>query len=249
MDTEQKSSTFQISLSPVQLFAAGIGSGLLVLCAIGFFILLSMYFKGGFSAGGERLNLGTNPSPSAPSQVASVRAVDEKTDHIRGNKNAKVTVIEYSDFECPYCKTFHGTMQQILATYTNDVKWVYRHFPLSFHQNAQKEAEASECLAEQGKFWEFADLIFKETTSNGTGIALDQLPEYARRVGANVAKFNTCLAAGTYAGRVQADEQDGSGAGVGGTPYSFVIGTNGRMQRINGAQPFEAMDAAIKSLL
>jgi protein-disulfide isomerase len=104
----------------------------------------------------------------------TVRAVDAKNEYVRGNASAKVTLIEYSDFECPFCKRFHATMQQVLAAEGNNVRWVYRQFPLdSLHSKARTEALASECAGEQGKFWEFVDSLFKVTPSNnGMDISL-----------------------------------------------------------------------------
>lgn len=95
------------------------------------------------------------------------RAVDTKKEVVRGNPDAKITIIEYSDLECPFCKRFHVTMEQVLATYGNDVRVVFRHFPLdSLHKKARTEANAVECAGEQGKFWEFIDGIFAVTPSN-----------------------------------------------------------------------------------
>lgn len=104
----------------------------------------------------------------------SVRAVDASREPVRGNVKAKISLIEYSDFECPFCKQFHATMQQVLAANEQDVKWVYRHFPLdSLHQQARPEANMSECAGEQGKFWEFTDSVFKVTPSgDGMDISL-----------------------------------------------------------------------------
>lgn len=122
-------------------------------------------------------NSGGTAAPSNPdgSQVLKkVRAVQDN-DHIRGDKDAKVVIVEYSDTECPFCKQFHGTLQQIVSEYApSDVAWVYRHFPLAqLHPKAPKEAEALECAAEQGgndTFWKYTDLVYETT---GTNNALD----------------------------------------------------------------------------
>ncbi len=249
---EQKVSPFH-SFSPVQMFIGGIVSGILVLCTIGFFIMLGLYF--GDDNGSARNNGGAvvNNVPAgdagAPTQVA-VREVDEKTDHIRGNKNADVTIVEYSDFECPFCKNFHNTMNQIIKAYGDDVRWVYRHLPLdSLHSQARKEALASECAAEQGKFWEFADIIFTQTTSND-GLDLSKLPDYAKQAGvANVTKFNDCLNTSKYAGAIQEDEQDAQAAGAQGTPYSVIVGPDGETVVVSGAQPYAAVEASLKQFL
>lgn len=188
-----------------------------------------------------------DPNAAAPAAAGPVKPVDDK-DHITGAKNAKVTLIEYSDFECPFCKRHFATMQQVLKDYPNDVRVVYRHFPLSFHQNAEKEAEASECVAELGgndAFWKFHDKIFTETTSNGTGIALERLGPMAKEIGVNQAEFQKCLDSNKYAAKVAQEEQEGGDAGVNGTPATFVNGT-----LISGAVPYAqfktAIDAALK---
>lgn len=95
------------------------------------------------------------------------RPVDVDKEIVRGNPNAQITIIEYTDLECPFCKRFHQTMQQVLATYSDDIRVILRHFPLdSLHKKARTEANAVECAGEQGKFWEFVDGIFKVTPSN-----------------------------------------------------------------------------------
>lgn len=108
-----------------------------------------------------------NAADLPPEEKVTVRAVDAKKEVVRGNANAKISLIEYSDFECPFCKQFHNTMQQVMTTHEKNVKWVYRHFPLdSLHQQARPEALMAECAGEQGKFWEFTDSVFKVTPSN-----------------------------------------------------------------------------------
>lgn len=188
----------------------------------------------------------------AVAQVGQVKPVDLATDHIRGDKNAKVFVIEYSDFECPFCKRFHPTMQQLFSDYQGKVAWVYRHFPLSFHANAQKEAEASECASEQGgndAFWKYADKILERTTSNGTGFALTDLVPLAKEIGLDDAKFKSCLDSGKYAKHVQQDEQEGQAAGVTGTPGSIIWTKDGKSQLISGAVPLSSLKAVIDQSL
>lgn len=219
----------------------------------GALIAAAVYFRPGSGAG---LKLGSGgdsqPTPAAAPGpvVGEFRAVDEKTDHIRGAANAKVTIIEYSDLECPFCKRFHPTMLQVIKDYGSDVRWVYRHFPLaSLHSQAVAEANATECAAEQGKFWELADKIYEVTPSND-GLDLTKLPEYAREVGvANIAQFEKCVAGSTYGERVNADLADAEAAGGTGTPYSVVIGPKGEKLPIEGAQPYASVKAAIDSLL
>lgn len=187
----------------------------------------------------------TPTQPTAPS--APVKDVDEKTDHILGPKDAKVTLIEYSDFECPFCKRHFETVQQVVKDYPKDVRIVYRHFPLSFHQNAQKEAEASECVAKLGgndAFWKFHDKIFTDTTSNGTGFALDKLGPAAAEAGVNQAAFQKCLDSGEMTALVNQEETEGGAAGVQGTPATYVNGS-----LVEGAVPYATLKAAIDAAL
>lgn len=107
--------------------------------------------------------LGTNKTPSTAPAAGTVSPIDPATDHIRGNPKASVAVIEYSDYQCPFCKSVHPTYQKIVDTYGDDVMWVYRHYPLPFHPHAQKAAEGAECAAELGgndAFWAYSDELF-----------------------------------------------------------------------------------------
>ena len=207
------------------------------------------------TAGTVAANIPSAPSPPTVPDAAPAKAVQPvgTQDHVRGNPKAAVTVIEYSDFECPFCKRHAPTMAQILQTYTDDVNLVFRHFPLSFHQNAEKEAEASECVAELGgndAFWKFHDYVFDKTTSNGTGFALDQLPVAAKAVGVSDAKFKLCLDSGKYAKLVQDQMQGAIDAGVQGTPGNFVINNKTKESKIlSGAVPFSAFQSSIDAIL
>lgn len=250
------------ALTPKTAFTVGLVGGVLALCTVGFFILLSITLSGGDASGlfarktdGAAREAVNQPSAAQPSpRVAQPNtpppAVTDK-DHIRGPKDAKLTLIEYSDFECPFCKRFYPTVQQVLTAYPKDVRVVFRHFPLSFHANAQKEAEASECAAELGgndAFWKFHDKIFERTTSNGTGFALDALAPLAKEIGLNEGKFKECLDSGKYTQYVQDQLDSGAAAGVSGTPGTFVVGSKGS-QLIPGALPFEQIKQVIDSLL
>ncbi len=219
-------------------------------------IAAAIYFGSGGSGGSNTVDtqgLGNlaAPAPAAapvgPVQpaVGNIREVTSE-DHIRGAANAKVTIIEYSDFECPFCKRFHPTMTRIIEEYPNDVRWVYRQFPLEqLHSKAIKQAEATECAGEQGKFWELTDKIFEVTPSND-GLDMAELPTYARDVGVpNIARFQECLDSGKYAQHIQDDIADAQAAGGRGTPYSVVITASGEKLPLSGAQPY----AAVKQLV
>ena len=196
----------------------------------------------------------TAPQTAAPQQQppalapsGKIKPVTDK-DHIRGNANARLSLVEYSDLECPFCKRFHPTMQELMKTYGDKIRWVYRHFPLSFHANAQKEAEATECVGELGGndvFWNYVDKMFEKTTSNGTGFALDQLGPLAAELGVNQTEFQTCLDSGKYEKLVKDQIADGTTGGVSGTPSTFIINAKGESQIVVGAQPVDAFKTVI----
>ncbi len=246
---DQKQSLMD-SLSPAQIFIFGIIEGILVLCTIGFFILLPSHLNGTVkvAAGNTAPTavLPTDTNTVVPSGAINLDAVDEKNDHIRGAKNAEVTIVEYSDIECPFCSRFHETMTQVMKEYDGKVRWVYRHFPLSFHQNAKPAALASECAADQGKFWEFVDIAF---TRQDTGIDAVGLRKIAGEVGLNLGKFDTCIQEQTFAAAISADTASGTKAGANGTPYSVIVGKDGEKLPINGALPFESVKPMIDSVL
>ncbi|MCF7905652.1 DsbA family protein [Candidatus Gracilibacteria bacterium] len=178
----------------------------------------------------------------------------DDSDHIRGARDAEISIIEYSDFECPFCKKFHPTMKQVLEEYPEKVNWVYRHFPLPFHDPlATKEAEASECANELGgneQFWEYTDLIFERTKSNGKGLALSELAVLAEEIGLGKESFQACLDSGKYREHVQRDTQEGREAGVTGTPGNFVIhNSSGTVVAFPGAREFFMIQEVIDSLL
>jgi len=240
------------NISPIKIFVFGLIQGLLVLCTIGFFILLPMVIGGASVARAPSANLPSNnnfalPEEGQPSGPIVVRPVDEKNDHIRGNKNAKITIIEYSDFECPFCARFQPTIEQALDTYPNDVRVVYRHFPLSFHPQAVPAAVASECAADQGKFWEYHDELFARQTSLSGGETFYK--SLAKELKLNEKRFADCLVSGKYEEKVNSQLAEGPAAGVGGTPHSIVLGPNGEQLPVSGAQPFAVVDGIIRQLL
>lgn len=196
----------------------------------------------------------TVQQPPEPTSTDNLPAIDAKIDHIRGDiSKATIAVVEYSDFECPFSQRHHPIMQQIVDTYKGDVVWVYRHFPLSFHANAPKEAEAAECADELGgndAFWKYTDAIFERTTAGGTGFPLENLVPLAKELGLNETKFKSCLDSGKYAQHVKDEMSGGSTAGVNGTPGNIIVNLKTDENRIvSGAQPFSAFKAAIDALL
>lgn len=190
-----------------------------------------------------------NPTADAPKGVPAVNA----SDHILGNPDAKVVIVEYSDFECPFCKDFHGVLHQIIDEYgaNGDVAWVYRQFPISqLHSKAPKEAEATECAAELGGnqgFWDYADKLFEVTPSNN-GLDLNQLYTIASDVGLNAVEFKTCLDSGRHKAKIEAQYAEVVAAGGRGTPHN-VIFVGDQQAPIEGAQPIEAMRRVVETLL
>ena len=174
--------------------------------------------------------------------VTEVRPIS-KDEHIKGDLKASIFIVEYSDLECPFCRVFHGTMQRVIENNKN-VAWVYLHYPIpQLHSKAIREAEATECAWEQGgndAFWKFTDRIFEITPSND-GLPDSELPKIAGDLGLDVSAFNLCLNSGKYKSKIQADVEDGSGAGVRGTPASFIVYKGKVVASIPGAQPYETV--------
>lgn len=219
-------------------------------------IIAGALIAGAIYLNGSRAENGTlanNPQPQAAAQPSGdLEAMNPITskDHIRGNPDAPVKIVEYSDTECPFCKRFHPTMQQVMDDYgdSGQVAWVYRHFPLdSLHKKARKEAEATECAADQGgndKFWSYLDRLMEVTPAND-GLDPAELPKIAQYVGLDVAKFNECLASGRFADKVEEDTQNAMATGGNGTPWSIVVGKDGKKYPLSGAQPY----ASVKQLI
>lgn len=205
----------------------------------------------GSVAGTESGNAAAPQTP--PTQAVGPVPEITDADHYRGDKNANLALIEYSDLECPFCKTFHPTMQQVLDEYKGKVVWIYRHYPLSFHQNAQKEAEAAECAAKLGgndTFWKYVDAIYERTTANGTGFALDKLAPLAVEVGLNETQFTECLDGGEMTKTVQDDMSGGTQAGVSGTPGTIVLNRKTKAtQMIPGALPYIEVKKIVDQML
>ncbi len=154
----------------------------------------------------------------------------------RGPANAPVTIVEFSDFQCPYCGREVPVIERVMKEYDGKVRLVFRHYPLDFHPFAQKAAEAAACAQEQGKFWELHDKMF----GNQTKLAVEDLKGYAKSVGLDPSKFDKCLDSGEKKAMVEEDQKAGSAAGVNGTPAFFINGLF-----INGAQPYEQIKQAV----
>lgn len=195
------------------------------------------------STGNTQAKIGQN------GQTGAVK-VSADDDPVLGNKKAKVEIIEFSDFQCPFCRAFwKDSFSQLKKDYidTGKARLVYRDFPLSFHPQARPAALAGECANEQGKFWEMHDKIFSEQQKRGDGtIQFDPnfLKQWASEIGLNSDKFNTCYDSAKYNAEIDKDSAAGAAAGVEGTPTFFING-----QKIVGAQPYSVFKTAIDSAL
>ena len=183
----------------------------------------------------------------------NVKPVTEE-DHILGNPMASVKIIEFSDMECPYCKSFHPTMQWIMEEYgkKGEVAWIYRHLPIdSSHPKSRKEAAAAECAGEIGgnqKFWEFVDRVCEITPSNN-GLDPAKLPEIAEYIKLDKGKFDECLSSGRYDKHIEDNLQDAISSGADGTPYSILIDTEGKKIVLSGALSYYEVKQAIEAAL
>lgn len=195
---------------------------------------------------------GTNNTPETIWEI--IGPITEK-DHVLGSPEAKLTLILYSDIECPYCKKFHKTMKQIIDTYGKDgtLRWVYRHLPLeSLHPTAPKEAEATECAAEIGgdsAFWEYMDELIETSTPPSQNNLTNDLAKIAEKIGLDKAKFVSCLDSNKYAPRIAETSAEAAKLGIQGTPFSVIITADGKAAPLSGALPYEDMKEALEEML
>lgn len=174
-------------------------------------------------------------------------------DHVLGDRSARITLIEYSDYECPYCRQLYATAHRVVRHYEGKVNWVYRHFPLSIHNpGAETAAVGAECAAELGgnaAFWAYGDRIFQRARSAG-GFPIGELVPLAAAIGLDQARFKSCLDSGRTLAAVRADVAEGRQAGVTGTPANFVQdNATGAVIPMMGARPYEQFARVIDQLL
>lgn len=234
---------------------------LVVLLIVASFLIGSLYTKvnmlqSGYVAG-AKADTANNPTGDTagalpPQPTPGPVDVDVTDAPMLGNKDAKVALVEFTDYECPFCgQYFTNALAQIKKEYidTGKVKLYLRDFPLtSIHPNAQKSAEAANCANEQGKFWPYHDKLFV----NQQALTITDLKKYAADLGLNTTSFNTCLDTAKYADKIKKDMTEGSSYGVRGTPSTFVGTAKGNTvtgTEVSGAQPFEAFKTAIEAAL
>lgn len=189
------------------------------------------------------------PPPAAVNPSADNVPKITSADHLRGSASAQITLIEYSDLECPYCKKFHPTMQQVLKDYSGKVNWVYRHFPLPFHANANPAALAGECVNEQAGnngFWQFVDGIFADPNPLNS----QAITSVSGQIALDKSQFESCVAEKKYQKVVDEQLAGGQKAGINGTPGTVLINNKtGKTQLISGALPIEEIKKAIDAAL
>ena len=187
------------------------------------------------------------PSAAPPSAAVNV-AAPSASDHIIGSPNAPIVLVEYSDFQCPYCQMIYPTLKRIVDESNGQVAWVMRAFPLyQIHPNALPAANAAECIADQlgnDAFWQFADDDFANQADIGTAFFAAE----AQKLGANMTTYNACVSSQKFSARITAETADAEQNGGQGTPYTVVINTKtGKQYPIPGALPYEQIMAVINS--
>ncbi len=224
-----------VTISKVSLWQ-GIAGVLAVLLVIS---IITGGFGGGSGIAAPTGNGGSAPTGNAGADTEFYAADDP----MKGDPDAPVTIVEFSDFECPFCGRFYSqTYGLIEQNYINTGKAniVFRDFPLSFHQQATPAALAAECADDQGKFWEYHDLIFE----NQGALSDASYTAWAQQLGLDMNEFDSCYTSRKHLAEVQEDFQEGGALGITGTPGFFV---NGRL--ISGAQPYSVFEAAIEAAL
>jgi protein-disulfide isomerase len=206
----------------------------------------------------------TNQPPAIPAEVtnndAETTLTDSDTvrpptedDYIKGNPNAPIVMIEYSDYECPFCKQFHETMNRVMNQYgiSGDVAWVYRQFPLNqLHPNASRISEAALCVGELGgnnAFWDFTDRIFMERDIDAP-TNVTRLPEFANLAGVSESDYIRCVNSGRHSEAVSASVEEALNVGARGTPYTVIM-VGDEQEVINGAQPYSVVSGVIENIL
>lgn len=221
----------------------------------GALVAAAIYFGGGAPAGTGTYSFNQGVQQGAEQQVAA-KPVPKVTaeDHIIGNPNAEIIIVEYTDLECPFCKRFHETMKQVMDKYgsSGKVAWVLRNFPLQqLHPNAPRLALAAECVADIGgntAYWKFLDEVFTVAPLN-TQFDLTKLDATVSKVGVNASAFESCFTSEKFKSKIEKELNDAVASGGQGTPFNIVVMKDGKNVEIPGAQTFEYVDALIQSSL
>ncbi len=240
--TKAPAVAFKDLLIPLSIIISGVAIG------------MGLYFGTGSAAPQGAAGVAKNAPQEAPAADTTdkINPVTE-ADWIKGNVNARVKIVEYSDFECPFCKRHHETMKVIAEKYGDQVAWVFRQFPLEqLHQKAMPVAIASECVGELGgdaAFWTFTDRYFEETLTNDRTNIETLIPTLVAETGVNKARFTECFESERTKSAVEEDVADAVETGGRGTPWSVLIGPDGKTYPINGAQPASVIEQTIEAAL
>lgn len=249
--TPRQRSSGLLDAPPKTTFLLGLFAGIAV-TAVAFFLIGTPGSADSNTdvKGAAVANTNTSAQPAAPTDDATKIAKPSSDDHYRGAEpsKAKVVLVEYSDFQCPYCDQLHPTLERIVQENSDTVSWIFREFPLtSIHPQAQSAALAAECAGEQGKFWEYGDKLFDNQSTLGS----DLYASLAKDLGLNEKKFSDCLSSAKYQSKITDSMNEADAAGVTGTPATFVMkGTDLTTgQLVSGALPYDSFNSAISALL
>ncbi|MEK7638927.1 MAG: thioredoxin domain-containing protein [Patescibacteria group bacterium] len=251
MSDEQQTPVTPAASTPSQASTALQTKDMLTPAAIvvaGLFVGVGLYFGDGASTAAQNV-------PAPAEQAAAATAATEKVDpisaedHIKGNPDAPIKIVEYSDFDCPFCSRFHATMNTLVENSNGQIAWVYRHFPITgLHPNANSVALASLCVAELGgndAFWTFADAYFEARGKGDKTPHETLIPQLVLQAGVNRTAFTSCFESGRHQSIIDEDLADVGETGGQGTPWSILIGPDGKTYPINGAVPQAAIEQLI----
>lgn len=237
-------------LPPKFAFWAGVVTASAVWAIVALVIVLVVMFgDGGTSAKKTTTKSNTNTTTTTTDTAAAQDSIDMDT--LRNNRGeGEITIVEYSDYDCPFCQRFHPTMLEVMEQFDGQVAWSFKHFPLtSLHPNAEDAAVASECAAAQDKFWEFTDL-YMDSGSGITATGDDKIAAVAEQVGANMDDFNNCLEDTDVRSQVRSDATEAQALGGRGTPFSVIVDKDGNvLSTIPGALQTEAVAQTLEGLL
>ena len=220
-------------------FTMGVSVGVALISLIGLIVIGVLYINSdGFSVKGTKVLLEKNTDVEKNINNKEFEIAGEKVSGVwtRGDVDAPVTILEYSDYQCPFCSRHHETIKKILEAYPGKVKWEYKHFPLDMHSHAKITAEGAECAGDQGKFWEYTDLLYE----NQRSINPEIIPQLATQLNLDMGEFTSCISSGKHKEKIASDLAEGQSKGVRGTPGNFVNGVE-----LKGAVPFDKIKAAI----
>lgn len=235
-------------------FGFFVGAGIMTL--LGFVFLVIVMMKGvdltqsKSTTKSTTTNTNTAAAPVAPTTATTIdssKITIDDSDYVLGKSDAKVTVVEFGDLECPYCKRFHPELTTALEANPDEVRIVFKHFPLSFHPEAKPGAVAAECAGKLGgseTFWSFIDAVYDDQSNIGA----NQFTTIAKDLGLNATDFAACLSSGDFDDKIAADQALGQSIGVGGTPSTFIM-VGKTATKLSGAVPQAEVDAAISAAL